>query len=108
MEFALEAINNATMEESNRVPKGYYFRHIYDFGTSGEHVLNLSELPLLTSAKSSNIKTNVKRIVNEITEKYPTFPTCKVARIDDSVLLVNVAVHAAKMAEAATNNNDDQ
>lgn len=106
MEVALTALDALMTADDTRVPKGYYFRNIYDFGTSGEHLINLSELPLLKTAKSNNIKTNAKRIVAEITEKYPHFPACKIARMDDNVLLVNVAVHAAKMAEAAADNDE--
>lgn len=90
--------------ESNRLPKGFAFKTVYDFCTSGDRYINLMSLPKLHDRKPASLKPTFERVLGEITSKYSHVPACKLGYTSDKLIIINVAAQRAYNAEQAAEN----
>lgn len=92
----------------DRLPNGFYSGLIMSHIESGEAYFNVSQHPLVVShavesnSVATSIKNNIKALDKKATKLGVAFPKCNIARINDNVVLVNVAAHLAKVAASKT------
>lgn len=102
-ELTLESITRALA--SGKASKGEYAAVIEEFGGSGKLYFDFLSNPMFAEKEQSTIvqsvTTNLKKVTDRHTKAGTPFPVCKIAKLGDRTLLINMTVHAAQVAAKA-------
>lgn len=83
---------------AKKAPKGQYLIDAKNFALTGAYHLDFCSLPQYAGKEPAAVKQSVTTACKKMQLQHPQYPPCSCIVIDDKVLIINLAVHAAKQA----------
>lgn len=104
--LTLEDLDSAVitaMLADEGVGKGAYKRELEAFGKSGAYFIDFCKV-----FEGKTVKTMIQSVDNNLKAlmENPTYPRCKIAKNDEKLLVINLAVHAEKEAARLAAKNE--